>query len=80
MFYNWFTIGAGDTKVQVFKKLGKPYMETEEFKFWVMVPHEQNAKDSGAISYAMWDTSWDTIYVIGFDKDDRVSYKIHGGS
>lgn len=77
---NWNSIEIGDSKSEVLSKLGEPRKESTEFDFWVMNPHKENAKKAGSEFYLTWLKGIDTVYVIGFDHQSNVVYKVYGGS
>jgi len=79
-YYYWHSIDIGDTKEEVLAKLGTPFKESDRFAFWDMVPYEKNAKLSGSVTYVTWIKSIDIGFVVGFDKNQQVSYKVSGGS
>jgi len=79
-YYNWSSVEVGDSKEEVLAKLGTPFRESEKFEFWDMIPHENNAKLAGSVTYLTWVKSIDTGFVIGFDENQLVSYKVSGGS
>ena len=79
-YYNWNSVEVGDSREEVLAKLGTPFRESEKFEFWDMVPHEKNAKIAGSVSYLTWVKSIDIGFVIGFDENQLVSYKVSGGS
>ena len=79
-FYKWHSIEVGETKEEVLLKLGEPYKKSEKFSFWDMKPHQENAKHAGSINYMTWMKGIDTAFIIGFDENQLVSYKVSGGS
>jgi len=79
-FYNWHSIKIGDSKSEVLSKLGVPFKESTEFEFWEMNPHQENAKEAGSEIYLTWVKSIDIGFVIGFNQQQKVTYKVSGGS
>ena len=79
-FYNWHSVKVGDTKEEVLLKLGEPYKNSEKFSFWVTKPHEDNAKLAGSVTYVTWLKGKSTLFVIGLNENQTVSYKVSGGS
>ncbi len=79
-FYNWHSIEIGDSRSEVLVKLGKPFKESSEFEFWEMNPHQENAKKAGSKTYLTWVKSIDIGFVVGFNQQQKVTYKVSGGS
>ena len=81
VFYiNWLRIDNGSSEEEVFELLGSPLKKETKFNFWVHEKNEEHAAATGAVKYASWLQGIDTLFLIGFNENNKVVYKIFGGS
>jgi hypothetical protein len=76
-------VQPGMTREEVVGMLGEPDDEAPEFRLGQYEGFEkqyERAEESGSAYYCFWFRGIDVTYTIGFDSEDRVTMKAHGGT
>lgn len=76
-------IGLGMPESQVLEILGEPDERSEQFHLAQHEAFEENyrrAELSGSREYLFWNRGIDTVYVVGIDRDGKVSITDAGGT
>ena len=82
-YINYHRIGIGDSKDRVVDLLGVPNTNSVEFYLGQNVGYESKysaAKKSNSVEYLIWNKGIDVVYSIGFDLNDKVTFKAYGGT
>jgi len=80
---NFNRIAAGDTKERVIALLGNSDTMEEQFRLGQKIGYEAEyvkAKNSDSKYFLFWNKGIDIVYAVGFDKNNKVTIKAHGGT
>jgi len=82
-FFNYHRIEPGDSKHSVIEMLGQPDEQNTIFRLGQQKGYEseyEKSNASGSKYYLFWNKGIDVIYSVGFDGNDRVTFKAYGGT
>ena len=77
------TIAPGMSREQVIGLLGPPSEESAEFHLGQPQGFEreyETARKSDSRYYLFWNKGIDSVYAVGFDSEDKVTFKAVGGT